>query len=124
MLRIMKKRIIRYKVYYDRSGQYINYVKNLIIIAMAYKLYEDSKIGIWVGNHWQYVVPMIVVGYIGLRIVIGFIDKRMKIREYEMEEYNFTNPNIRMIQRYLVYIKQILDDNSASGEHTQKGGDA
>ena len=103
-------RLIRFKVYYDRAGPYINYVKNLVIIAMAYKLYEDSRIGVWVYDNRYWSIPLIVGGYVLGRLFLGWLDKKYKIREYEIGEYNKTDPNLRMIQKYLKDIKDILDD--------------
>lgn len=117
---ISVSRITRFKVYYDRAGQYMNYVKNLIVVAAVYKIFENTKMAEWIANNLAWFVPVLLVSYVFSRVVIGWVDKRMKIREYEIEEYNKTDPNLRMIQKYLRDIKSILDGNSADGDDTPK----
>jgi len=108
----MRKRIIRYKVYYDRSGGYLNYVKTIFVIAMAYKLLEDKNWGIWVYDHRFTAIPIAIVSYILSRIIIGYYDKKWGIREREIGEYNKTDPNLRAILGKLNDIIKKLDDNS------------
>ena len=120
----MLSKIIRFKVYYDRGGMPFNYAKSLIIIAMAYKLWEDAEIGVWISAHLFIFIPSIVLGYIFARVVWGCFDKKFKIREYEIAEYNKTDPNLRMIQSHLKYIKKKLDDNSADSKYTGAGRNA
>ena len=105
----MLKRIVRFKVYYDRSRQYWNYAKTIIIMAMAYKLYEDSQIGIWLREHQTLSVIAIPIGYIALSLVMGYFDKRFNVREYEQGEMNSTNPDFRIIRYDLKKIKAKLD---------------
>ena len=112
----MLKRIIRYKVYFDRSGHYVNYAKTLLIIAMAYKLWEDDPLGVWIYNNRFFVIPIMIIGYIILRMVIGYFDKKFGVREREIWEYNTTNPDFRIIRQELKDIKQKLDDNSADSQ--------
>ena len=118
----MLKKIIRIKVYYDRGGNYFNYVKTLVLIAIAYKVFEDGTLGSWLNAHLVIIIPAIVIGYIFTRIVLGYYDKKYKIREYEIGEYNKTDPNLRQILRYLNDIKQKLNDNSADSEPPGEGG--
>jgi len=109
----MLKRIIRYKVYFDRSGHYVNYAKTLLIIAMAYKLWEDDPLGVWIYNNRFFVIPIMIIGYIILRMVIGYFDKKFGVREREIGEYNKTDPNLRQMIKDLRDIKHKLYDNSA-----------
>jgi len=117
----MLKRVIRYKVYFDRSGQYVNYGKTLLIIAMAYKLWEDDALGIWIYDNRFLVIPIMIIAYVILRVVIGRFDKKLGVRELEIGEYNKTDPNLRVILKDLQDIKQLLDDNSTDSKHPLKG---
>ena len=112
----MLSKIIKFKVYYDRGAMPFNYAKGLIIIALAYKLLVNPRIAEWVESHLFLFIPVIVLGYIFARVLWGYFDKKFKIREYEIAEYNKTDPNLRMIQSHLKYIKKKLDDNSADSE--------
>ena len=115
------KRIIRYKVYYDRGSRYWSYVKTLIVIAVAYKVFEDSTIGLFLFEYRAFVIPLTVIVYIGASLILGRLDYKKKIREYEIAEYNKTDPNLRMITAHLKYIKQKLDDYSADSKHSEQG---
>jgi len=115
----MLKKLIRIKVKYDRSAQYYNYIKTLFGLFMFYGIFADRKIGIWLFDHRFTVVPVVLVVYVFSRWYLGHLDKKHKIREFEIGEYNATDPNIRMIQKYLIDIKQILDDNRADSISTK-----
>jgi len=116
------KRAVRIKVYYDRSGPYINYVRNLMVIAVAYKVYEDAAIGRWIYSNRYWVIPVILVSYVLGRIIIGFTDKRMRIREYELEEYNRTNPDLQDIKSGVTKILNKLDENNSVSNDPGQGG--
>jgi len=115
------KKIIRFKVYYDRGGIPYSYAKTLLIIAMAYKLWEDAEIGVWIEGHLFVFIPSIVIGYIVTRIIWGYFDKKLKLREYEIAEYNKTDPNLRKILKDLQDIKHKLDDNSTDSQPPRTG---
>ena len=117
----MLKRIIQLKVYYDRSRQYWGYIKTLALIAVCYKVFEDSKLGIWLYDNLFFIAPVSVNGFDFSSLLIGYLDFKYKIREYEIGEYNKTDPNIQKIHRDLNEIKQILNDNSTDSNTTSPG---
>ena len=106
----MLRKIIRYKVYYDRGGMLFNYLRTFVLIAVSYKIFEDSAIGMWMAKHASVVIPITLFCYISCRVVLGRIDFKKKIREYEIAEYNKTDPNLRFIQKSLKTIIDKLND--------------
>ena len=87
----MIERLIRFKVYWNRSAQYESIVKALVVIAFAYKVWEDDPLGAWLYEHRFVAVPCIVLVYVFYRLVVGYVDKRF-IRPKESIEVQKTNP--------------------------------
>ena len=106
---MIKQRWVRYKVFFDRSRHYVNYIKTFFMIAVAYKIFEDSDIGIWFYTYRFIVIPVSIIGFIFMSLVIGYFDKKLKIREREISEYNITDSNIQRLHRDLDIIKEKLN---------------
>ena len=110
----MLKRLIRYKVYWSRSAFYESVVKVLVVIAFAYKLWEDDPLGVWLYDHRFVVMPAGVLVYIFFRLFVGYLDKRF-VRRRETDEMTETNPRFMIMYGKInkIYKKMFPDDNSA-----------
>ena len=104
----MLKRIIRIKVYFDRSRQYWGYVQTLMTVSIMLKVFENTGFGVWFWDHKKLTVPALLIVFVFMSIVVGYFDKRLNIREYEQGEINSTNPDIRKIHKSLQVIENKL----------------
>jgi len=93
----MLGRLIRFKVYWSRSAFYESIVKALVLLIFVYKLWEDDPLGVWLYDNRLIVIPIVVLGYIFYRLVVGYLDKRF-IRRKETDEVTETNP--RFMEMY------------------------
>jgi len=82
------KRLIRYKVYLDRSRSYISYFNFVMMLMVSIKVYEDRLA--WLFKYW-WTLPVCIILVFGLLIVWGYVDKRF-IRPHETSEINAANP--------------------------------
>ena len=87
---------------------------------MAYKLWEEDPLGIWIWDNKFIVIPSMMLLYVVVRVVVGRWEKKLGVREMESVEYNKTDPVITGIQIDLKHIKRILDDNSADSQRPRE----
>ena len=90
------KRIVRYKVYFDRSRMYIGYVQFIILLLVLFESYKETKFGVWFYDNVLWAFPVFLVLFFSGSIIIGYLDKKF-IRPYEQEEVTSTNPWIMEI---------------------------
>jgi hypothetical protein len=91
-MKINRKAIVRWKIYFDRARNYVSYIQ---FIAMAYiviKLLRDSPAKTMIFNYWYLSFPLIFIAFIVACLILGRIESLFKIREFEQENYSVTNP--------------------------------
>ena len=91
----MLKRLIRYKVYFDRSRIYVGYGQFIMMLLVFFKVYENTRFGAWFYSKW-WTIPAFIVLFFCVSIVIGYLDKRY-IRPGEASEINKVNPELMAI---------------------------
>lgn len=104
----MIERLIRFKIYWQRSAQYESIVKAVVYIALIYKLWEDDPLGVWLKEHKSIAVPIIVFVYLLYRLVVGYLDKKI-IRPKEFIENQKTNPQFMDILKTVKDINKKLE---------------
>lgn len=109
-MKIDNKQLIRFKVYYDRGKTYWSSLAVIIGIITMMGVFKDSKAISWFFKHpyinsiWLSV--LIVLGF----IFVGFLDKKLRVREKEQQEIGSTNPYIRETHAIVKQLKQQLDE--------------
>jgi hypothetical protein len=91
-MRITLKRLVKYKVWLDRSRQYVSYVQFGATLYIVAKLLRNSPVKMWIFDHWYLSFPLLFVVFIGGCIVLGYIESLFKIREHEQSNYTQANP--------------------------------
>lgn len=81
------KTIIRWKVYYDRGRSYVSMIQSILMVSIFIKLFELSS--------YSYLI--LIPGFIIGMLVIGYLDKKYKLRELEIKEINTQNLIIKQI---------------------------
>lgn len=100
----MIKRLIRYKVYFDRARTYIGYAQFIMMLLVMLKVYEDSSWGMWLFRHPGWIALFITILF-GLLVVVGYLDRKF-IRPKEVSEINKVNPELMEIKDN---VNKILD---------------
>ncbi|TWX47210.1 hypothetical protein ESZ28_17765 [Colwellia hornerae] len=99
--RLNKKTLIRWKVYIDRSKMYIGYVQFLLIIFVFIKSLGDNFITEFVFTSPMIAVPIILITFVLLSLIIGYLDSRLGFREEEIRNHSKSNPVLMDIQKSL-----------------------
>lgn len=87
------------KICYDRGGSLTNLARNVMMFAMAFKVYE-------VGAVMSFVLAIVIsVGFIG----VGFLDERYGVFKAEQEQMTGEiNPHLKKVGDDLTAIKNHL----------------
>jgi hypothetical protein len=89
----MLKRLVRYKIYYDRARGYIGAAQFLMLAVIMAKQF-GLKLGVF-GS------ICLVASFFAGCLVVGYIDTRLGIREEEIRNSNEQNPEIMEILKIL-----------------------
>lgn len=87
----MLKKLIRYKVYFDRARIYLGYAQFIMMLLVFLKIYEKTKLGQWFFSNIWFTFPLFILMFFGISIIVGYLDKKY-IRPYETTEINKVNP--------------------------------
>ena len=99
MFKLDKKKMIRWKVYFDRSRMYIGYFQFLLIIFVFIKSLGNNPFIDYVFNHSLVTLPVLLFLFIMLSLMIGYIDSRLGLREEELSNFSKSNPVLMDIQK-------------------------
>ncbi len=98
----MVERLIRYKVYIDRSRGYASYIQFILILLVFFEAYKTTNFGVWFYSKW-WTLPVFIILVFVMMIAWGYIDMKY-IRPKEYSELNKTN---RELMEVLKLTKEI-----------------
>lgn len=106
----MIKRLVRYKIYYDRARAYIGAVQFLMLAVILAKQF-GFRLGLF-GS------LLLIVTFFAGCLVVGYIDTKLGIRAEEAHNYNEQNPEVSQTLRNTKEILTILqpEDNTTPYE--------
>ena len=105
-MKITIRKVAKWKIFFDRSRQYISYITFLLMFYVALKQANNSPFRTWMFDNWYFTFPVAFLLVIAGCMLLGFIESLLKIREYEQENYAKTNPYFEEMMRE---IKNIND---------------
>ena len=115
-----KKKLIRWKVYFDRSRMYIGYVQFFLIILVFIKSLESNPATEYISNHLFVSIPGLLVMFVFLSLLIGYLDSKLGLREEEIRNFSQSNPVLKDIQKTLdslrKEVKELGDHHSNETE--------
>ena len=95
----MKKRLIKYKIYYDRARMYVNMLQSLMIVTMFLEI-----TGLHIRPAWY--IPLFII-FILAAMFVGYLDTKLGFRSEEMRNNTNHNP----IQKEMLdSIRQIKEE--------------
>jgi hypothetical protein len=103
-LKRLWKRIIRFKVYIERSKSYLGYVNFILIFLLFLEKYKNTSFGVWFYGHSKFTVPAAIVLFIVVAVLWGYVDKKY-IRPLEQDEVNQTN------EKFMEMYHKIMEDD-------------
>ena len=104
------KKLIRWKVYIDRSRMYIGYIQFILIIYVFIKSLGDNPLTGYVFSHSLFALPALFLLFILLSLVIGYIDSKLGLREEEIRNHSKSNPVLMDIQESLKELQGQIED--------------
>jgi hypothetical protein len=106
-IKINKKSLVRWKVYFDRSKMYISYLQTVLIVVMFIQGFKDKP---WASIIFEYSLislPIIFVVFVGASLILGYLDSKFGFREEEQRNLSRSNP---VMMEILDSIKDIKSD--------------
>ena len=108
--RIDKKKLIRWKVYLDRSRMYIGYIQFFLIIFVFIRSIGENRFTDYVFTHSLIALPVLLFIFIFLSLVIGYVDSKLGLREEEIRNFARSNPVLMDIQKSLTDLHEQVDE--------------
>lgn len=105
-----RKKLIRWKVYIDRSRMYIGYIQFFLIIYVFIKSLGDNSFTEYVFAHFLVALPVLLFLFILLSLVIGYVDSKLGLREEEIRNFSKSNPVLMDIQKSLKDLRDQVED--------------
>ena len=94
---------------------YIGYVQFLLIIFVFIKSLGDNPVTEFVFNSPMIAVPIILVIFVVVSLLLGYLDSRLGFREEEIRNHAKSNPVLMDIQKSLAE----LNDKGAKMEQNK-----
>lgn len=112
-MKILNKRtLIRWKIYIDHARMYIGYINFFMIGFVFLKSFKDTHWGQYIYDNYYFTFPILVVLFLLLSLILGFVDTKLGIREEEMRNTSQSNPVQREMLNLLKDIKNQTSTNS------------
>ena len=106
-----KRNPIRFKVYYDRGRNYWSSFAVIVSMITMLGVFKDSPLVAWFFKHpiinFAIMAVLIVCGF----IFVGYLDKKLKVREGEQKEMTSTNPYFTEIYKEVLEIKNMIKEH-------------
>ena len=105
-----KQKLIRWKVYLDRSRMYIGYVQFFLIIIISIKSFKSNFISEFIESNIVISIILLLVLFVSFSLVLGYIDSKLGLREEEIKNHSKSNPVLRDLQNSIVSLHQEVKD--------------
>ena len=109
-MKINKQRLIRWKVYLDRSKMYIGYVQFFLIVLVFIQSMGSNPISDFVKKHLVISIPVILALFVFLSLVVGYIDSKLGLREEEIRNHSQSNPILKEIKESLASLHEEIKE--------------
>jgi hypothetical protein len=89
---------------------YIGYIQFFLIIYVFVKSLGDNPFTEYVFSHSMVALPVLLVFFILLSLLVGYIDSRLGLREEEIRNFSKSNPVLVDIQQSLKELQGQMDN--------------
>ncbi len=104
-----RRSLIRWKIYFDRSRMYIGYIQFFLIGIVFLQSFKDEPWGQLLYRYAVISVPLILILFVVLSLVLGYLDTRLGLREEELRNVSKSNPVMMEMLLSLKEIREKLD---------------
>ena len=110
-----KKLIVLLKIYFDRARMYLGYINFFMLNLVLINSYEEGVIGNYLSEYKLIIIPLLILFYVLLLLLIGYLDTRLGLRQEEMRNNAAINPVMQELLRSINEIKgEVKSINSGS----------
>lgn len=100
-----KKKIIAFKIYFDRARMYLGYINFFILNLVLINSFDNPEIKEFIYEYKFITVPFLFIVYMLLLIFIGYMDTKLGLRQEEMRNNASLNPVMQDLIRIVNEIK-------------------
>lgn len=104
---MIKKNIIRWKIYIDRCRMYITYIQFFLLGFLFLK--EFPLIWTFVITFYYWTMPILLLMFILFSLLIGWAENKLGIIEEEQARISSLNPVLMDIKKDIEEIKKCLE---------------
>ena len=115
IFKLDKKKMIRWKVYFDRSRMYIGYIQFFLIIFVFIKSLGNNPFFDYLFKHSLVTLPVLLILFLLFSLVIGYIDSKLGLREEEIRNFSRSNPVLMDIQKSLKELQAHIEKQPQRG---------
>ena len=91
-VKLNKRSLIRWKVYFDRSRMYIGYIQFFLIGILFFENFRDEPWGKFLFDYALITIPVLLVLFVLLSLFLGYLDSKLGFREEELRNLSKSNP--------------------------------
>jgi hypothetical protein len=88
---LSKRRVMKWKIYLDRSKGYIGTIQ-LLLIGGVFVNTLPGCAGLWIRSHSAIAYPILFVVSLLITFLIGWVDQSMGLREEELKNMFLNDP--------------------------------
>ena len=67
-------RVVKWKVYIDRSRGYLGYMNFIMILFVFLESYKETAFGVWFYAHSLWTIPLAILLFVAIALIWGYID--------------------------------------------------
>ncbi len=102
-----RKIIVLLKIYFDRARMYLGYINFFMLNLVLINSYDDGQIGVLISELKWLFVPILILFYVLLLLLIGYLDTKLGFRQEEMRNNAAINP----IMQHLIKSVEEINKN-------------
>ncbi|MCG8697876.1 MAG: hypothetical protein MI922_07460 [Bacteroidales bacterium] len=108
-IKLNKKTFIRWKVYIDRARMYIGYIQFFMIGIVFFDRFKDKTYADWISSHAIIAIPVMFVLFMGISLILGYLDSKLGFRKEELRNASTSNPVLMEILDTVTELKEKID---------------
>ena len=109
-MKLNKRSLIRWKVYFDRSRMYIGYIQFFLIGVVFIQSFKNEPWGDLIFKYALISIPLLFIAFIFVSLFLGYLDSKLGFREEEMRNVSKSNPVMMEILESINSLRKEIED--------------
>lgn len=116
-VKLNRRSLIRWKVYFDRSKMYVGYFQFFMIGIVFIQGFKDEPWGDLIFKYALISIPVLFIAFVFLSLFMGYLDSKFGFREEELRNLSKSNP---VMMEILESVKGLRKEIEALKENKEK----